>query len=572
MSLSGVRMLGIIARSALAVLMLSCASCQWVDSPAFNDYVGPVSSSHSASASIISDQKASPTTSSTASQTKSAASASASQSATSAPASEPAKPEWTLTLSVQQSILMSLENNLAFAVQRYVPKITQTGEDVQRAVFDPILSGGVSQDITHTPTAVHGNIIDWSRTNSTAASLGLSEYLPTGTQVDLTGSVDDSRSGGTDTARGELTVTQSLLQGFGLDVNLASLRIAQINTQISCYQLRSVATELVAQVEKAYWDYILAQLQIDIVEESVRIAQQQLDECNERIKVGKLAETERAAVEAQLAQRHEELINARSTLSSARLAMLRLLSPPGDYLWQKQFILTDLPTPSNYSLQAVGDYIKVGLKLRSDLNQARLQVKQGDLEIIKTRNGLLPVLDAFATLGKTGYSQSVSSAMGNIDDKGYDVLVGVNGSYPIFNRAAKASYHSSVLSRDQSMEAVANLAQLVQYDVRAAYIEVLRLREQIDATAITRRAQEETVRSEIAKFQVGRSTSLLVATAQRDLLTAQIVEVTAMVNYLKSRVELYRLDGSLLDRRGISAPGGAPVVLQGEKTPDLNLE
>ncbi len=66
---------------------------------------------------------------------------------------------------------------------------------------------------------------------------------------------------------------------------------------------------------------------------------------------------------------------------------------------------------------------------------------------------------------------------------------------------------------------------------------------------------------ETEKFRLGKSTSLLVAQAQRDLVSSQIDEVQAVVSYLKAFVEMYRLEGSLLDRRGITAPGREPVKL-----------
>jgi hypothetical protein len=61
---------------------------------------------------------------------------------------------------------------------------------------------------------------------------------------------------------------------------------------------------------------------------------------------------------------------------------------------------------------------------------------------------------------------------------------------------------------------------------------------------------------------VGRSTSFLVAQAQRDLVSSQIYEVEAVINYLKALVDLHRLEGSLLTRRGISAPGQEPVNMK----------
>ncbi len=115
--------------------------------------------------------------------------------------------------------------------------------------------------------------------------------------------------------------------------------------------------------------------------------------------------------------------------------------------------------------------------------------------------------------------------------------------------------------KQQSIKALENLIQLAQVDVRTAYIEVDRTHEQITATAATRESQEEKLRVETEKFRVGKSTSLLVAQAQRDLVVSQIGEILAIANYFKSLVSLYRLEGSLLHRRGISAPGAEPIAL-----------
>ncbi|MCX5770449.1 MAG: TolC family protein, partial [Candidatus Hydrogenedentes bacterium] len=104
-------------------------------------------------------------------------------------------------------------------------------------------------------------------------------------------------------------------------------------------------------------------------------------------------------------------------------------------------------------------------------------------------------------------------------------------------------------------------AQLVEQDVRGAYIELRRAREQVSATAATRKLQETVASTEAEKMRLGSSTSLLVARAQRDLLEAQINEVQAAKNFLQAIVNLYRFDGSLLIRRGIACPGAEPIKL-----------
>ncbi len=97
--------------------------------------------------------------------------------------------------------------------------------------------------------------------------------------------------------------------------------------------------------------------------------------------------------------------------------------------------------------------------------------------------------------------------------------------------------------------------------MRSAFIEINRAKEQVTATAATRKLQEESLRAETEKFRVGKSTTLLVAQAQRDLVTSQIAEIEVIMTYLQALTELYRLEGSLLERRGIAAPGREPVDL-----------
>ena len=77
----------------------------------------------------------------------------------------------------------------------------------------------------------------------------------------------------------------------------------------------------------------------------------------------------------------------------------------------------------------------------------------------------------------------------------------------------------------------------------------------------TRQFSEETLRVETEKLRVGKSTSLLVAQAQRDLLINKIAEVEALANYIKALINLYHQDGSLLERRNIAAPGKETISL-----------
>jgi outer membrane protein len=472
-----------------------------------------------------------------------------------------------LRIDIPQAIMLAMENNKSLMVARVNPDISRTAVDEELAVFDPFLSGQgtqartVGERLGRAGSGTENPIVD-----TISGSLALDKLFPTGTLVGLDATsnyVDSSLYSDTFvTNRLGISVTQALLQGREVRANLARVNQARIETQISDYELRGFTEVLVEVVEWGFWDYALAQRQIEIYTNSLKLAEQQMTEAEERITIGTLAETELAAAQAEVALRRENLINARSNLARARLNLLRLLSPSEPVAWdtdivlQYQMVLPDTP------LDPVEQHVQVALNMRPDLNQARLLIQQGELEVVRTRDGLLPVLNVFVELGKTGFATTFAEALSNFDGPGYDAKGGLTFTFPPRNRAARARHTRAVITKQQSLKALENLTQLAQVDVRSAYIEVTRTREQITATAATRKFQEEKLRVETEKFRVGKSTSLLVAQAQRDLVASQISEIQSVANYLKSLVALYRQEGSLLRRRGIVAPGATPVVLR----------
>ena len=442
-------------------------------------------------------------------------------------------------------------------------------------MFDPVLRASLSEawlygkqdwDITTTlgPYNAH----------STLSTIALDEYLPTGTKLTLEENMDleyarSVASGGPSawygSQRTAVTATQSLLRGFGLGPNLARLREARLDTLGSEYEFRGTAEGFVAQVEETYWSYALAIQQVRIVEESLRVAELQLSDTREKVSVGKLPQTEIAAARAEAALRFEEMINAKTNYEKLRLKLLRLISPSQPNFWPAKVLPQNEPKPPDEPMEDVEEHVKVALQFRPELNQARLGVKRGDLEIVRTKNGLLPKMDVFINAGISGYARSFNSSekalLNQYDNKtsAYDVTAGLSFEFPVLNRDANSQYRHATLNRQQAEEAVDNLIEVVEMDVRTAYVEAERTRELIGATAQTREFKVEALRAEREKFLVGKSTNFQLAQAERDALAAQIGEVEAVVNHLNALVELYRLEGSLLMRYHIEAPGAQPA-------------
>jgi outer membrane protein len=476
----------------------------------------------------------------------------------------PLAAEGGLTLSLEEAVFLALRNNRELSLQELSPVIAGTFEELERAVYDPrvYLEGGLSRSQGERLSPEIGQRLVLESEGAYLEG-GVAQEFATGTTVEAglrqnwstTGLTPDQHS-----LRAGLSVTQSLLQGGRREANLARIQQARIDARISEYELRGFTEALVNQVETSYWNYSLARQQVEIFERSLEVAQRQRGEAEERVEVGALPRTELAAVRAEEARRRQDLIGARARFDQARIVLLRQMNPATRDHWETPVVVAPASGMVDARLDPVHEHVMLALRMRPDLNEARLRVDRGELEVVRTRNGLLPRLDLFLNLGKTGYADSFSDAVRDIDGRSYDVSGGFRFLYPIGNRAARAGNRIATLGRYQTGLALENLAQLVEADIRSAYLEVGRAREQIAATAVTRELQEEVLRAEEVRFDAGVSTALLVAQAQRDLLAAQLDEVQAVVDYRQALTNLYRLEGSLLMRRGIHAPGVEPIA------------
>ncbi len=463
-----------------------------------------------------------------------------------------------LRLTVEEAVFMALENNRSLAAQRLEPLIAGTFAERERALFDPVLYGEISysEDRVEAVSRATGERFSVEG-EDTRALVGIGTRLPTGTDIDLTLGHQYSLSDRTPeqhAARLGLNVTQALLRGRGPAANLARVRQARLDLAASEYELRGYTEAFVAEIETAYWDFVLAERQMEIYEESLDVARRQKEVTGERIEVGQLPGTERAAAEAEMALRSQALIDARGRRELTRLRLINLLSPSPEVAdWDSPLTALAEPTVPEAELEEAGEHAALARRHRPELAEGRLRLQRQDLEVVQTRNGLLPRLDLFISLGKTGFAESFSSAFRDLDGNGYDATIGVRFEHELGNRGRGADNRRARFVRRQAEEGMRNLENLIELDVRSAWQEVARAREQVAASAATRRLQEEVLRAEMERFEVGRSTALAVAQAQRDLLASSITEVESAVEVRRALIRLYRMEGTLLVRRGIDA-------------------
>lgn len=462
-------------------------------------------------------------------------------------------------LSVERAVLLALENNRDLRIRVLAPVIAGAFEAIERGTFDPEVFGDVEyfrERASQTARAT-GERFDVTG-ESTSERVGLRQRLPTGTTVEaaIGHRLDVSdRTPAQNEARLGLSLTQSLLRGLGPEVSLASLRQAELGREASVYELRAFVEALIADTEIAYWRYARARCEIQIFERAVEIARAEAEDVRLRIEVGTLPEIDEAAAQAELALREQSLIDARSRLEEARLRLVRLVSPePDGRLDAKVEAVSPLAFEAP-PLAETAERQALAVRYRPEVGEARLRLEQERLELVVTKNGILPRLDAFVILAKTGFDDTFGGSFSNLDGPNYDVRAGLSLDYFLGHRASAALDLAARATAQQAALAVSNLEELVQLEVRLALNEAERAEAQIAASAVTRRFREAAAAAEKERLDVGSGTALLVAKAQRDLLESEIAEVRAVVDLRIALVKLYLAEGTLLARRGITVVG-----------------
>lgn len=468
-------------------------------------------------------------------------------------------------ITLHGAVCRVLGSNQALRIEKLRPEVSNTGIESAESEFDTFLTAGMEYETQHSstlsPRSRDAQSSD-TRTEETRVSrsfrqnIGLSQRLPTGTDISVGFSNSRSWSNSSLPFYSQalnLNITQNLLKGAGCEVNLVRIWQAENNFVASLYQLQQYVINTVTETMSTYWDVYLALRTLEIARKGHEVAREQRERTEEFVQVGKSPPLELLAAQAEEAARVSSVISAASTLKRQQLIFIRQLNPEGlPREWTSLIYPSEDPVLPAEPVN-IKDRIRLAMYYRPDLRQAEIDLSNSELEVIRTENGLLPALDLTGSLGFSGSGDHFSQAFQKVENRDFPSYgVGLQFSYPLQNRSARAAYRRSVFQEDMAREAIQNYRQTIEYDVRIAINEIERTTRLIDSTKVTRLLREEELLAENEKFRVGRSTQLLVAQAQRDLIQAQLDEITAEVASIKAYILLYKAEGTTLQRLGIT--------------------
>jgi outer membrane protein len=279
-----------------------------------------------------------------------------------------------------------------------------------------------------------------------------------------------------------LSLTQPLLQNFGVAVNEAQITVARNTQRISLLDFRKTVEDTVLKLEQTYWQLLQAQQDVETEQRLVRASEATAERLFNQQRAGQAvsaAEVDQA--NAQTEARRVDLITAQNQVATLSVQLKVLMNDPA-YPVSGGAIITPtdkfLDEPLQFNLD---DLIETALENRLELGQQQVRVDSSEIAVDVARNGLLPSLTLQAEYTLDGLARTLQGAFNNQEDFNHNGFqLGLQFQMAIGNRAARAVWQRSLLQRMQAIAGYGSEVEKVTADVKTAVLAVksgwLRLR------------------------------------------------------------------------------------------------
>ncbi len=487
-------------------------------------------------------------------------------------------------MTLNEAINLALQKNEGLLIQRESLAAAKATVSGAKGAYDPLLQldgawwrSKYPENVS--PTGAPSDQIA-PEIKSAEAGLSIQQLLPTGGELSLrsrgsrgtTDGIYARLSPAYRTAVG-VELRQPLLRDRSIDAARLSVRVATSGHQSAAASLRSALNETVSAVERAYWVLVAVRLGVEVREEAVRLAEEQLGETRIRVEGGAVPETELAQPRAELERRRGDLLEERERVARAENTLkLLILGDNDEVLWQSQIAPADsmatpvLPVNIPSALQRA-------LSARPELDTGKALVDQRRAETAFAKNGVWPALDAVFSYDRYGLAGSLnpsgpggtlppkldgdlSQSFETLGDGDFDAArVAVVLGFPIRNRTARAAADVAHHVERQAEADLEGIRKSIRAEVLDAAAGLETAGQRIESTRAGREAAEVQLSAERDRYATGLSTNFLVLTRQNDLSRARLDEISALTDYRMARSEMSRATGLLVEEHGINVDG-----------------
>jgi outer membrane protein TolC len=466
------------------------------------------------------------------------------------PAFDPSAPPLTL----EQGIAQALARNFSVRIQKYSLDQADASVVIAHSGYDPVLGvtwqKNVSQSAAVASTLNAGVGNSALQTVNQQTTFSVNQAVITGGSIsadynlsrNATNSLYSVLNPAYDGAV-SLNITQPLLQGAGTAYAEAAIKSAEIGRKIAGLNFKSTVLTMVYNVETAYYNLIFAREQYMVAQDTLKLAQQLLDENTVKRQTGVLTDLDVVQAQTGVATAKNQLIAVRHSMDNAQDTLLQALGEREFKFPVGEVSFPPLPD-TNVSFDAS---YKLARENGPSLAVVQATIEQYKLSALRAKRNNLPQLNATAGGAYNTAEHSYADAASKVwNGNGYTWNAGLTLSFPWGLRSNKALYRQAMDSVASEQVALDEQDQALVVNVRNAIRAVQSDLEAVDAAGQEAVLSQKQYDLQKARFDAGLATSYDVLQAQNQLESARVGQMQAQVNLRTAVADLHFLEGTSL--------------------------
>lgn len=314
----------------------------------------------------------------------------------------------------------------------------------------------------------------------------------------------------------------------------AQIEAAKFLKASAYYSLRNVVDKVISDVRSQFSNVLVTHALIEVSQESVELASQQLKDAQNRFNAGTVPRFNVLRAEVEVASVRPQLIRAKNDHLIAQLQLAKLLA-------------LDPPPSGSPSFRCVGDLdvserdldlansIALGKARRPSLKSLRQQMLAGEEGVKEVFAGFKPQLNAVARGGWAGAGRQ------QFIQQMESYFLGLQGSWAIFDSFETAGKVAQERAKLKSLAlSYEDEVRQVELEIQRAFANLQQYWETIESQQKNVQQALEALRLAQERLSAGAGTQLEVLDARVALTRARTTELQARGEYVRTLAEFDR--------------------------------
>src|ERR1039457_5864234 len=361
-----------------------------------------------------------------------------------------------------------------------------------------------------------------------------------------------------------LSITQTLLNGFGVAVNKRSYHKAKNNLKANDLTFKEQVISTVAGVVSLYWDLVTFDDDLKIKQLTLDLDTKLYEDNKRRADLGAIAEIDIIQAEADMKAAQQDVIAQDSQVLQQEMILRNYITRGGldnPVVAVARIVPTDhIDVPAQDPLIPIQEWVQAPLTNRPKIKQNQIPLENARLDLLGVKNNLLPTLSANINMSNAGQGGSISTipqpyvtsngsaaykplGPGDVNQfliGGYGTVLNqifsrnfpnysaqVTLTVPIRNRASQADLITNDLSYRQAEIQDRQLHNSIKLNTMNAVTALRNARAAWETSVVARKLYDQTLAGTRRKYELGTATILDVVIAQRDSTNRQLAAADA---------------------------------------------